>query len=79
MTVRVAGPEAFVRALHVALELLAEGKASGISALYDPTGIGRVAVSTIDGADVDLPGLPADESETTTPPETPLAKSRYGI
>lgn len=73
--VHVRGPEAFARVLQVALDLLAEGKASGISAHYDPTGIGRVAVSTIDGQDVPLPGLPAAEEETTTPAETPSSKA----
>jgi hypothetical protein len=71
--VRVAGPEAFSRALRVVLELLDEGKASGVSAVYDPTGIGRVAVTTVDGKDVPLPGVPEDEE--TTPPETPQAKA----
>lgn len=56
---RTRGPVAFCAELQRALDGLNSGRVNGMSAHYDPTGIGRVSVTTVDGQDVDIDDLPA--------------------
>jgi len=51
---RTSGPVAFCKQVTAALDDLMCGRVAAISAVYDPTGIGRVSVTTIDGQSVEL-------------------------
>lgn len=56
---RTRGPVAFCAELQRALDGLNCGRVNGMSAHYEPTGIGRVSVTTVDGQEVDDDDLPA--------------------
>ncbi len=70
---RTEGPAAYLEALRHAADMLERGAVLAMSAVYDPTGVGRVSVTTSDGHD---PGLPAFdnsdlETESTKAPTQP--------
>lgn len=74
--VRTQGPIAFCKQVDHALDDLRCGRVTAMSAVYDPTGIGRVSVTTIDGQNVDLEMLGDDEPTGETEPGSPAAKRR---
>lgn len=51
---KTSGPVAFCKQVEAALDDIRCGRVAAMSAMYDPSGIGRVSVTTIDGRDVEL-------------------------
>jgi hypothetical protein len=59
---------AFDKQVRAALDDLMAGRVTAMSCVYDPTGIGRVSVTTVDGVNVDL--LEFDMSDVDPGPIT---------
>ena len=51
---KTSGPVAFCKQVEAALDDIRCGRVAAMSAMYDPSGIGRVSVTTIDGQNVEL-------------------------
>lgn len=72
--VKTSGPSSFLEAVAFASDMLRRGLVGGMSTHFESTtGIGRVAVTTIDGVDVELPGIPGDAGDDTIP-DNPSSK-----
>ncbi len=60
---RTEGPLAFLEALQHVVGMMERGDIASLSAMYDPTGLGRISVTTVDGVEVDLPEFDNSEAE----------------
>jgi hypothetical protein len=65
------GPVAFCKQVEAALDDIRCGRVAAMSAMYDPSGIGRVSVTTIDGMTVDLAFDSSDLENSTTADTAP--------
>ncbi len=58
--IRTSDAAGFIELLTLVIDMLRRGKIAGVNAHFEPTGIGRVGVTTVDGIDVELPGVVED-------------------
>ncbi len=70
---RTEGPAAYLEALRYAADMLERGAVLAMSAVYDPTGVGRVSVTTADGNEPGVPEFDTSDSDadSATAPTQP--------